>query len=171
MTIYSHRDKGKIPLIILSVPTSITLVLFIRGFSTGKAPSSIWQIFLALILLILTMLFVSFMETRIDSGKLHIIFGPRMFSTSIPVDKIVNISQRFIPWYSTGVKKIHKGWLFSVCSGWGLLIELSDGKRYIIGSGDPEGLEQALKAAKETTRELGKDEEPGNDISHQEPSS
>jgi len=147
MAIYSHRDKGKIPLMILSIPTSITLVLFIRGLSTGKAPSSIWQILLALILLVLTMLFVSFMETRVDSEKLVITFGPRFFAKSIPLDDIAHIGKMFIPWYSTGIKKIRKGWLFSVCPGWGLLIELSDGKRYIIGSGDPEGLEEALKGS------------------------
>lgn len=48
-------------------------------------------------------------------------------------------------WYGTGIRRTPKGWMWSV---WGLdsvLLQLSDGRGFLIGTDDPEGLAAALR--------------------------
>lgn len=48
-------------------------------------------------------------------------------------------------WYGAGIRLTPKGWMWSV---WGLdtvLLQLSDGRGFLIGTDDPEGLAAALR--------------------------
>ena len=58
---------------------------------------------------------------------------------------IVSAEPHRIPWwYGSGVRRTPKGWMWNI---WGfdtVLLTLSDGKRFLIGTDDPEGLASAL---------------------------
>ena len=48
-------------------------------------------------------------------------------------------------WYGVGIRRTPKGWMWSI---WGLdtvLLTLSDGRGFLIGTDDPEGLAAALR--------------------------
>ena len=59
---------------------------------------------------------------------------------------IVSAEPLRIPWwYGVGIRRTPKGWMWSV---WGfdtVLLNLSDGRRFLIGTDDPEGLAAALR--------------------------
>lgn len=59
---------------------------------------------------------------------------------------IVSAEPFRIPWwYGAGIRLTPKGWMWSV---WGLdtvLLQLSDGRGFLIGTDDPEGLAAALR--------------------------
>lgn len=59
---------------------------------------------------------------------------------------IVSAEPLRIPWWcGVGIRRTPKGWMWSV---WGfdtVLLHLSDGKRFLIGTDDPEGLAAALR--------------------------
>ena len=59
---------------------------------------------------------------------------------------IVSAEPLRIPWwYGAGIRRTPKGWMWSI---WGfdtVVLTLSDGKRFLIGTDDPEGLTAALR--------------------------
>ena len=58
---------------------------------------------------------------------------------------IVSAEPLRIPWwYGAGIRRTPKGWMWSVWGSDTVLLHLSDGKRFLIGTDDPEGLAAAL---------------------------
>lgn len=48
-------------------------------------------------------------------------------------------------WYGVGIRLTPKGWMWSVWGFDAVLLHLSDGKGFLIGTDDPEGLAAALR--------------------------
>ncbi|GEM_PF-1103084 len=159
MTDYSQRQKGKTAVIILSIPLVVMLVLLSRGLSQVESFLDVWQLALGSILVLTGMIFMSSLKVTVGSGILRIDLGPGHFGKKIPLSDISEIERTTIPWYSSGIKRIRNGWLFSVDGSPGLEITLNSGKRYIIGTDDPDGLEKAIKniTEKSSNNSSGKD--------------
>lgn len=145
---YFHSQKGKTPLMILSVPFVVMALLVSRGISQGRGFQGVWQLAAGSILVLAGMMIMSSMKTTVDSERLSIKLGPGIIKKTILLKDISGISHTDIPWYSSGIKKISGGWLFSVDRSPAIELKLSSGKRFIIGTDDPQGLERALTEQK-----------------------
>lgn len=146
MEYYRQKQKGRTALMILSFPMAVIIVLFIRGISRGNPVSSLWEILLAGVVMGLFMLLMSWMEIIVQEEHIEIILGPGLYRKKIDIRNIRNISEEKIPWYSSGVKRIHKGWLIGVDSSPALRLEFKNGKFLVLGTEDPGDLTRAIKA-------------------------
>lgn len=68
---------------------------------------------------------------------------------TIPLDRIVSHRATAMPWYfGWGVRWIPRGWMFRV-AGLGVVeVEIEGGRRFCIGSPEPEALAEAISRAR-----------------------
>lgn len=146
MEYYRQKQKGRTALMILSFPMAVIIVLFIRGISRGNPVTALWEILLAGVIMGFFMVLMSWMEIIVKDDYMEIILGPGIYRKKIDIRDIRNISEEKIPWYSSGVKRIHKGWLIGVDSSPAVRLEFNNGKCLVLGTEDPGNLTRAIRA-------------------------
>lgn len=81
----------------------------------------------------------------VTPAQIHLAYTLGWPNRTIDRSGIASAEPLQIPWwYGGGIRRTTKGWMWNV---WGLqtvLITFSDGKRFLIGTDDPEGLIAAL---------------------------
>lgn len=135
---------------ILSFPMAVIIVLFTRGVSRGHPISSLWQILAAGLIMGFFMFLLSWMEILVIDDRIEIIMGPGLYRKKLDIRNIKELDTTKIPWYSTGIKKIRKGWLVGVDSSPGLRIEFKDGKCLVLGTDDLDRLMNVVQERMES---------------------
>jgi len=94
-----------------------------------------------------TFLFAS-LTVAIDEEYLHARFGPGLIRKSIPLRLITAYQPVRSHWYEGwGIRQISKGWMYNVSGFDAVELQMQNGRRYRIGTNDPEGLIKALHQA------------------------
>jgi hypothetical protein len=90
----------------------------------------------------------STLTIAIEEGMLRASFGPGLIQKKVRVAEIA--SARPIPvrwWYGWGIRLTPHGWLYNV-SGWEAVeITLRNGRRFCLGTDEPENLLKAIQEA------------------------
>ena len=90
----------------------------------------------------------STLTIAIEEDTLHASFGPGLVTKTVRVKEIA--SARPIPvrwWYGWGIHLTPHGWLYNV-SGWQAVeITLRNGRRFCLGTDEPEDLVKAIQEA------------------------
>ena len=86
------------------------------------------------------------LTTVVAGGVLEVFFGPGLIRRHINLNDIREVRIVTNPWYcGWGISWIGRGWLWNA-SGWRAVeLELGDGRRFRVGSDEPEALAQALR--------------------------
>ena len=88
--------------------------------------------------------FRSFMVT-VTPAEVELAYSFGWPRKTIERARIVSAEPVRIPWwYGVGIRRTPKGWMWGI---WGfdtVFLNLSDGRRFLIGTDDPEGLAAAL---------------------------
>ena len=125
------------------------LVVVVVLLGVGIEPEELVEIgrFLLIPLAIVTVLFLAFRSLMVSVTPTHVevayFFGwPRR---RIERTDIVSVEPFRIPWwYGIGIRATPKGWMWSVWGRSTVLLTLANGKRFLIGTDDPDGLAAAL---------------------------
>jgi hypothetical protein len=98
-------------------------------------------------ILLLAALF-STLTIAIEDGLLRASFGPGLIQKKVRLAEIASV--RPIPvrwWYGWGIRLTPHGWLYNV-SGWEAVeITLRNGRRFCLGTDEPEDLRKAIEQA------------------------
>ena len=109
--------------------------------------STLYLLVGALVLLVLGALF-STLTIAIENGMLRASFGPGLIRKKVRLAEIAAV--RPIPvrwWYGWGIRLTPHGWLYNV-SGWNAVeITLRNGRRFCLGTDEPENLLKAIQEA------------------------
>ena len=101
----------------------------------------------ALVLLVTAFVFSRF-TIRVDADRLTWHFGYGVLEKSVPVATIANVEQTTTSalegW---GVHLTTRGWLYNVAGKGAVLVTLTDGSHFLLGSDEPEVLVRAIRAA------------------------
>lgn len=136
---YDHRQVGK-----LVVAVCLPVVILLGAFLVAGGPSwivAVVQVFVALVLLLFSAL-----RVQIDQQKVTLSFGIGLVRKTFDVREIVEarpVRNRW--WYGFGIRLTPHGWLFNVSGLDAVEIVLRSGKRYRIGTDEPQALERALQ--------------------------
>jgi hypothetical protein len=88
----------------------------------------------------------STLTIAIEDGLLRASFGPGLIQKKVRLAEIASV--RPIPvrwWYGWGIRLTPHGWLYNV-SGWEAVeITLRDGRRFCLGTDEPENLQKAIQ--------------------------
>jgi len=136
---YKHTQIGYLFDIVLSI--SLLILLFI-GVVYEFTP-----IVLALfIFLLLSLVLFPSLTIEIDKTKLTIRFGLGIISKNINLENIRSCRVAKNPWYyGWRISLTPHGWLYNISGLFSVEILMKNGKRYRLGTDEPERLESAIK--------------------------
>ncbi len=140
---YEHTQIGYLIIFVLSVAT---VFVAITGIA---APSDrgvlVTDGIIELILLICAIVF-SRLTIKIDEETLLACFGIGLICKKVPLSEIVRCeSIRIRWWYGWGIHLTPYGWLYNVSGLDAVAITLRDGRKFALGTNDPNGFTSAVR--------------------------
>ena len=139
MKTYQHTQFGWAIVLGLGAATIVPAVVF-RPISTS-------YLLAGGIVLLVGILFPT-LTIVIEDGMLRASFGPGLIRKKVRLADIASVHP--IPvrwWYGWGIRLTPRGWLYNV-SGWKAVeITLRNGRRFCLGTDEPEDLLKAIQAA------------------------
>jgi hypothetical protein len=86
------------------------------------------------------------LKVTIDGENLCASFGPGIIRKKVPLPEIAGCTPiRIRWWYGWGMHLAPWGWLYNVSGFDAVTITLRDGKKFAIGTDDPDGLTAAIQ--------------------------
>jgi len=127
----------------IAVMVYLGIILFITEFN--------WTIVIVFILIGLLLTQFNSLTVIIREDNLEVRFGPGLIKKKFELQDIKSCRAVRNSWYNGwGIRMIPHGWLYNV-SGFGAVeIELTNGRRYRIGTDVPKELENAIQQAIQT---------------------
>ncbi len=135
---YRHTQIGYFPLILYS---GVVLFVGYLNIATDFNPFALASLIIILIVLgIFTRLTVA-----VDDQMIKIQFGMRVVRKVFLLKDIEAYCVVKNPWYyGWGIRLTPRGWLFNVSGFSAIELQMKSGKRYRIGTDDPDNLAKAL---------------------------
>lgn len=136
---YEHTQVGYLMLVILCIVLAF-MVFFITFFGFNLIG------FIALLVVVLVLWMFTKLTVEIDSEFLKIRFGAGIIRKKFPINEINSFREVKNPWYyGWGIRITPYGILYNVSGFLAVEIEMKSGKKYRIGTDEPEKLAQAIK--------------------------
>jgi hypothetical protein len=94
-------------------------------------------------------LLVGWMRVVVDGRQVRAVMGVGLLRKSVPIADIRKVDiVRPRVWWGWGVHWTPAGWLYNVSGRWAIRLELASERPVMIGTGDPEGLLEAIESAR-----------------------
>jgi hypothetical protein len=141
LTRYERTQVGWVVICVVCIALRVVAIK-IRNESSPN-----WQISVAVELLLLLTLAVFYKLTiKIDNHVLRISFGAGVVGKTVQLTEIDTYEPvRIRWWYGWGIHLTPYGWLYNV-SGWdAVAIKLRSGKKFAIGTAEPQALVEAIR--------------------------
>jgi len=145
--IYRHTMTGWGLRVLLACMTGYVAVRAWNEYIGGG--DAAWPLFAATCILALAMMLFTSLTVEITDKDLRVSMGGGFIGKTLPLERIVSTESTTIPWYSVGLKRIRRGWIYSVSVSDALSITMDDQRRYVIGTDDAFGFGQALESARD----------------------
>jgi len=140
---YRHTQIGTLILGILGV----FFVLMAAVWLPARAPLSFTLMLLAFLLLVAAL--SGWMTVRVGAGRLQWRLGIGLIGGSARLEDIEEVRIVRNPWYyGWGMHLTQHGWLYNVSGLDGVEVKLSSGKRFRLGTDEPQRLVEALDMAR-----------------------
>lgn len=138
---YTHTQIGYGLLIICS---ALMAVIIILNFITDFHPAGLIGL---LVMPILLGLFAT-LTVHVDHEMITLHFALGVIYKGFRLQEIERVRAVRNPWYyGLGIRLTPRGWLFNVSGLSAVELQMKNGKRYRIGTDDPQGLENAIDNA------------------------
>jgi hypothetical protein len=144
VTQYEHTQIGHV--IIWSL--FVAAVLFTIYATFGSSPHRGGSLFVVSVVLLITLALFYKLTITIKEETLCASFGIGVIRKRVSVAEIAACeSIRIRWWYGWGIHLTPYGWLYNVSGLDAVAITLRNGRKFALGSDDPHGLAEAVRAA------------------------
>lgn len=141
MTQYQHTQIGYLLLVALGAGMLLVLSLLVAGGFN-------WVGLVVLVILAVCLVLFASLTIEIDERSLVVRFGPGLVRKAFALNDVETYALVKNPWYyGWGIHWTPSGWLFNVSGTSAVELRMKNGKRYRIGTDDPQGLGIALQEA------------------------
>ncbi|MBN2428226.1 MAG: hypothetical protein JXK94_07820 [Deltaproteobacteria bacterium] len=141
MNYYYHQQFGKTLVSILGGGAIFCLLMMVMLSSQA----SITLLLVSALLLVGAILFSS-LTIAVDGTHLRWSFGPGLIHNQVPLDTIVDVAVTTTSLLEGwGIHLTRRGWHYSVSGNQAVVIRLKTGKRFLLGSDEPEKLASILQ--------------------------
>ncbi len=140
MKVYSHTQRAGRWLLI---PLAGTL-----GLVAGAVLSGVWQIALGVPVFALLGWLFSSLTVEVTADELRWRFGPGLVRRRIPLEDIAAAEPVTTSWTDGwGIHHTRFGWLHNIAGFQAVALRLGNGRRFAVGTDEPEPLLAALRGA------------------------
>jgi hypothetical protein len=138
---YHHQQFGKT--LVIALGSGAIICLLVMTFVSSQA--NIFLLTVSALLLIAAILFSS-LTVIVDETHLSWKFGPGFIRKQIPLDEILEAEATTTTIQEgCGIHLTRRGWLYSVSGKQAVAIRLKTGKRFLLGTDEPEKLTLILQ--------------------------
>ena len=142
MTHYEHTQIGHV--IIWSL---LAIILIASGGLIGSPFHRELALFVSIVLLVCLILFYR-LRITIEDETLRASFGPGIIRKRVRLAEIVACEPiRVRWWHGWGIHLSPYGWLYNVSGFDAVAITLRDGRKFALGTDDPDGLTAGIRDA------------------------
>ena len=140
-TTYKHTQFGRLNVLLLSLTAALIVVV------AGAVDQTVIAFITVGLYLIILALFYA-LTIEVSAGRLTWWFGIGLIRKSHPLAEIESVTEVTSPWYYFwGIKTMPDGWVYSIGPGPTLEIVLKSGKKFRLGTNQPQALKNAIVAA------------------------
>ncbi len=141
---YRHRQTSRvIPTLLVAGALLAAAGVWLRP--EAPTPFRVVLSGVALILLVCLGLFASF-TVEVDARRIWLGFGPGWVHRTIALSDIRDAHPVRNPWYyGWGIRLVPGGWMWNVSGLDAVELEFRDGRRFRIGTDEPEALARAIR--------------------------
>ena len=142
MQIYKHRQVGTLILFALGIGVAVTAIVLVLV----PVPEARVVVSVVLAILLLCILLFWALNVEVTADELAVSFGPGVIRRSFCVEDILNARIVRNPWYyGWGIRLTPHGWLFNVSGFDAVELELTNNRKFRIGTDDPQQLLEAIQ--------------------------
>lgn len=139
-----HYRKSQVSNVIVAATGAGIIILGNIMWAFG-CMCSLWAV---IVLLAIAMSLFGVLTIEVGEDAVTAQFGPGLLKRRIPLREIRYVRPMEIPWYfGWGVKWIPRGWMFRGSGIAVVEIGLDDGRRFCIGTPEPNEVTRAIQAA------------------------
>jgi len=142
---YKHTQIGYVFIFVLVWMLGVTALIVV--FAEDEAAEALLVMAISTVIVLLVVFWFSRLTVRVSGSEVRVGFGPGWPRRVFGSYEIVGFRAVRNKWYfGWGVRKIPDGWMYNV---WGLdavELELASGKKFRIGTNEPDELIAALSS-------------------------
>lgn len=140
---YKHTQVGYVLAVAMAILGVTSFIL------VAMDPSQMWPAGLMVIIAVLIVWLFSSLSVIVDEHRFYFFFGPGVIRKSYSLKDIQSCQAVKNPWwYGWGIHLTRHGWLYNVSGFRAVEIILNDGKRFRVGTDEPEKLTQVILSYK-----------------------
>ncbi|HEX5691753.1 MAG TPA: hypothetical protein VFX76_17180 [Roseiflexaceae bacterium] len=138
---YHHTQHG----IILPIMLAAGLLVIVVGIASS---GSVASLLVVLAVLVVTAVLFASLTVTIGDDFVKLAFGPGLLHKRVLLADIASCAVVQNPWwYGWGIRLTPHGWLYNVAGRGAVEITLKNGRRFRVGTDEPERLCRALQQA------------------------
>lgn len=146
---YRHTQVGYLTLIVILVAALGILVGIVVSLPDDLRPVTLG---VAGLMVIIAVLFSS-LTVEVDDGELRFHFGPGFWRKRIALSEVTSATPTESSWWEGwGIRFTTRGMLYNVSGTHAVEIEMGSGRRFRIGTDEPDVLAQAIQTAIDARR-------------------
>ena len=147
--LYRHRQTGVVILVAFGMALVLNvLFIFLLPWEGGDEPGRTVLLVTTVLLVVVTACFGS-LTIRVADGRLSWQFGPGPVRKSVPIGEVVEVrATRMSALAGWGIRWTPQGWLYNVSGLDAVEVTLRSGKRFFLGTDEPDRLIAAIQAAR-----------------------
>jgi hypothetical protein len=135
---YQHTQVGRVTAVVMGLALLVMVGVSLQRPATPVIGGA------ALVALVLVLF--STLTVRVGDGVVNVFFGPGLIRRRIPLRRIREVRVVTTPWYyGWGIRLTPAGWLWNVSGLDGVEVQFDDGRRFRIGSDEPDRLAEAIE--------------------------
>jgi hypothetical protein len=146
---YEHTQRSPRILLLLGLAGAATLAALVLPSTRALALGPRLTLAASALALFGSGVIFSTLTITVDDERLAWHYGAGLFRKSVPLSEIVSAEPtttvRLEGW---GIHLTTRGWLYNVAGRQAVLVTLRDGKRFMVGTDEPDALVQALHGAR-----------------------
>ena len=144
MWVYRHTQSGALIRWGLGGGAAIALLVLVPLARSGAAAALIPVI--VLVALALAVWLLGTLTVEVSTERVAVWFGPGWIRKTIPVESVRDVTTVRNRWYwGWGIRLTPHGWMYNVSGLDAVELSLEGGKRFRIGTDEPDRLEAAIR--------------------------
>lgn len=144
---YQHTQMGTVVIAMLALLGVIVVALVSWQVIAVPEPNVRIAIWSVLIVVAVALLLFYRLAVTVDDGGISLAFGMGLIRRTIAFQTVQSAEVVTTPWYyGFGIRLTKWGWMWNISGVRGVQLTYKTGKRFRIGTDDPDGLCAAIRA-------------------------
>lgn len=142
---YHHTQRNAAAFLLFNLTALVPVGLFLSGaLPPGDVGARLTVLVAAVVMMVSSFAFSS-LTIAVRDGQLSWWFGPGIIKKTVPLSTIVSAEPTTTSIVNGwGIHLTGRGWLYNVAGRQAVLITQQDGKRFLLGTDEPDSLAQSI---------------------------